>query len=443
MKQEKTKPYDATATVVKVEGGIAWIHIPGGVDQTPVEKTIDCKTGDRVTVRVSGGKAWITGNATAPPTDDRAANKAGETAKDAQKTAREALKIKQHFWTDDDGAHVTEIEENTFRKNPKGGNALLDSHGLKIREGVDDIAEFLKDDISMRTSKGIKILEIKSEGSTTTLNVIQRQTGPLEYSPKLPFTVLILWTESMKWSTVEVTEPGTIPVTRGEATGSVTYKIENGKHIVEMDGPLSGIIIDYNVETPLPYYSFGIRTGEAGPFSCIIGESLYAPEQGLVVGKYNAEKDTPVRFAVGVGTSDENRQNVFTVYDDGAEVEGFLKVGDVEIGGTASGEPTITTSTGNLVNASYYKWGNIVTLALTVNNDNTIAAGGKVYLGKLRDAGLLPPANCRSGSYYGSHCIGANISPAGDIVVQNASNSGMTASGSTTLPVCFTYVIDN
>jgi len=53
-----------------VSGSTAYVHIPGGVAETPVTMTIACKKGDTVQVRVSGGRAWIVGNETAPPTDD-------------------------------------------------------------------------------------------------------------------------------------------------------------------------------------------------------------------------------------------------------------------------------------------------------------------------------------------------------------------------------------
>lgn len=76
----KTSPYDTQAEVRRVEGNIAWVHIPGGVDETPVQLTTNAKKGDIVQVRVSGGRAWLYGNQTSPPTDDT-------TAKEAQKTA--------------------------------------------------------------------------------------------------------------------------------------------------------------------------------------------------------------------------------------------------------------------------------------------------------------------------------------------------------------------
>lgn len=93
-----TSPLDAQAEVLRIdEDGTAWVHLPGGVDETPVKLTINAEVGDKVYVRLSGGRAWITGNQTAPPTDDktaivakRLANLAGNRAKTAQKTADQA-----------------------------------------------------------------------------------------------------------------------------------------------------------------------------------------------------------------------------------------------------------------------------------------------------------------------------------------------------------------
>ena len=50
-----TSPYDTQAEVVRVEGNTAWVHIPGGVDETPVRMTMNANPGDMVQVRVSGG----------------------------------------------------------------------------------------------------------------------------------------------------------------------------------------------------------------------------------------------------------------------------------------------------------------------------------------------------------------------------------------------------
>lgn len=90
--KQGTSAYDTTAVVRRIEGDIAWVHIAGGVDETPVKLTIAAKAGDSVQVRVGGGRAWITGNATAPPTDDQKANEANDKAVEADVKAKRALK---------------------------------------------------------------------------------------------------------------------------------------------------------------------------------------------------------------------------------------------------------------------------------------------------------------------------------------------------------------
>ena len=94
----KTAAYDTEAKVIRIENGTAWVHIPGGVDETPVSMTINSREGDTVRVRVSGGKAWLVGNDTAPPTDDMTAIYATHVAEGAQKTADTAKEGAEAAW---------------------------------------------------------------------------------------------------------------------------------------------------------------------------------------------------------------------------------------------------------------------------------------------------------------------------------------------------------
>lgn len=89
--QAKPGGYDTTATVRRIEGDTAFVHIPGGVDETPVKLTINAKAGDNVQVRVSGGNAFLVGNGSAPPTDDARANQAYTVATVAEGAAENAL----------------------------------------------------------------------------------------------------------------------------------------------------------------------------------------------------------------------------------------------------------------------------------------------------------------------------------------------------------------
>jgi len=86
-KSSSTSAYDTSATVTRVTDDAVFVHIDGGVPETPCQKTIDCKAGDVVKIRISGGKAWIAGNATAPPTDDTRAITAQNTAQKADSKA--------------------------------------------------------------------------------------------------------------------------------------------------------------------------------------------------------------------------------------------------------------------------------------------------------------------------------------------------------------------
>lgn len=168
--RHKTHAYDTAATVVRVEGGTAWVHIPGGVDETPVKLTVDAKQGDTVQVRVSGGRAHLTGNATAPPTDNTLAERVqgGLRATDrivkavkatAEKASRIATSTAQYFWVStggtDNGAHVTAIPQEQFEADPQngGGNTLMTSNGVAIRDGLTELASFASDGIRIDEAK--------------------------------------------------------------------------------------------------------------------------------------------------------------------------------------------------------------------------------------------------------------------------------------------------
>lgn len=166
--KKKAIPYDTYAKVIRIDSGTAWVHIPGGVDETPVALTVNAKVGDSVLVRVSGGNAWIVGNSSAPPTDDTkaveakgVADGAQETAESAQETAEGAEEIakdasravkatSQYFWhTETDtgagaGAHITEVPQEDFLDDPAngGGNLLAQSGGIYVRDGLQEVATF-------------------------------------------------------------------------------------------------------------------------------------------------------------------------------------------------------------------------------------------------------------------------------------------------------------
>ena len=150
MKQSKTKAYDTVAKVLRVDEKTAYVHIDGGADETPTQMAINCKAGDSVKMRVSGGRAWITGNLTSPPTDDTAAEKVKQsherfkkgTAKNfglQNKKIINAAKTATNFidYIDGVGLIVGDMRGNTIKQN-----TLLDTNGIAVRKGNDELVRF-------------------------------------------------------------------------------------------------------------------------------------------------------------------------------------------------------------------------------------------------------------------------------------------------------------
>ena len=154
-RSKKTKAYDTVATILKVENSTAWVHIPGGVGKTPVKLSVDAKIGDTVQVRVANGKAWITGNHTAPPTDDTKATKAQEMAKYASKSATDYITD-----TTGNGIWITPPD-----KGPQSGNVGKNTTGWHIA----DVLELFK--------SGISVIKAWMDDNTAKIRVGREDSG--------------------------------------------------------------------------------------------------------------------------------------------------------------------------------------------------------------------------------------------------------------------------
>lgn len=167
MKQSKTKAYDTVAEVLRVDEKTAYVHIDGGADETPAQMAINCKSGDMVKIRVSGGKAWLTGNLTSPPTDDTVAEKVKQSHEGFKKgTAKNfwlqnkkiinAAKTATNFidYIDGVGLIVGDMKGNTLKQN-----TLLDAYGMAVRNGNSEIVRFGTAPIVITNTDGDKTYE--------------------------------------------------------------------------------------------------------------------------------------------------------------------------------------------------------------------------------------------------------------------------------------------
>lgn len=196
MKQSKTKAYDTVAEVLRVDEKTAYVHIDGGADETPAQMTINCKEGDSVKIRVSGGRAWLTGNLTSPPTDDTAANKANKTATKVKKSYEnfkyateenfnsqetkilEAAKVATNFMKYIDGLGLI---VGDMRGNTLGQNTLLDSNGMAVRNGSSEIVRFGTAPIVITNTDGDKTYDGSGSVMQSDRNIVvstQQTKGP-------------------------------------------------------------------------------------------------------------------------------------------------------------------------------------------------------------------------------------------------------------------------
>jgi hypothetical protein len=188
MKQSKTKAYDTVAKVLRVDEKTAYVHIDGGADETPAQMAINCKSGDTVKIRVSGGKAWLTGNLTSPPTDDTAAEKVKQSHEIFKKgTAKNfglqnekiinAAKTATNFidYIDGVGLIVGDMRGNALKQN-----TLLDAYGMAVRNGNSEIVRFGTAPIVITNTDGDKTYEGSGSVMQSNRNIVvsTQQTNP-------------------------------------------------------------------------------------------------------------------------------------------------------------------------------------------------------------------------------------------------------------------------
>lgn len=143
--------------------GTQWVRLPGSSGETPVNgRTLAAAMpGDLVQWSVEDGVLSITGNATSPAVGERKvvetvapvaekAESASVAARLAQSVAESvegiaasaravANAVAQHFWTADDGIHITEVTEEQWEQSHSGANVLLNAFGQLFRDGLNNL----------------------------------------------------------------------------------------------------------------------------------------------------------------------------------------------------------------------------------------------------------------------------------------------------------------
>lgn len=90
------RPGQYSGTVTRSDpDGATWVRFDGGESDTPCTATMSCAPGDKVTVNVEGGRAYVPGNETVPATGDGKALEAMAAARRAAQSAATASKMSE------------------------------------------------------------------------------------------------------------------------------------------------------------------------------------------------------------------------------------------------------------------------------------------------------------------------------------------------------------
>jgi hypothetical protein len=168
------------ATVQSVDkDGTIWVQLPGSANTTPIASTgTNVSPGDTVLTELRGTSLHITENNSDPAVGTRqagniarqAAKPAVDAAKAAEGIAGEAKAIAsatgQHFWDDDNGAHVTDVtrdewaaavEDNFSDYDPDSKpyhNQLLNSMGILLRTALNNLVSITRSAIAFYDGAG-------------------------------------------------------------------------------------------------------------------------------------------------------------------------------------------------------------------------------------------------------------------------------------------------
>ena len=384
------------ATVIKAVKGDYWVQLDGAATSTPaVSSTVAVSVGDRVQVRIQDGKLTITGNATQQATNVAetvsivepvadTAEAAAQTAEQATKTAAQAKDVSkaaqtaaeqaqeiaqatdQHFWSDDNGVHVT-----TSNKSTTGSNLLANSQGIMIRRSdtpltamtkggftvydgeivVDENDSLDKHIIASMTTSGLQIYDADNNlmfdvhderDAYSGMGIITERAQCIKKSPYSTITLTYdLWNGSANSITKLTSESGTV-LDKDELISSLS-----GKTITLLTDGFDYVYVTYiTTDIQAKSYTLGTRSGNVGGYSyvegyeneasglnshsegrgCIAsGARAHAQNYGTIaasrdqtaIGRHNI-KDSENKYALIIGNGDvEKPSNALTIDWDG------------------------------------------------------------------------------------------------------------------------------
>lgn len=149
---------------VEIDGEVYYGDADTGIE-IPTSENV--KAGDEVLVSVYGEGTMRS------PAVTSAIGSGDRIAADATAAREIAEATGQHFWDDDNGAHVTELARPDWEQQQTGPNSLWNSLGMLFRDGLNNLLALIPgrsttESFTIETSIGTKVCELSSRAVRVT-----------------------------------------------------------------------------------------------------------------------------------------------------------------------------------------------------------------------------------------------------------------------------------
>lgn len=417
----RERPRQLPATVSRVDpDGTVWLSMPGADGLVPASTTADVGADDAVTVEWWGNAYHVTGNRTSPSVGTRAAAALRRATAAAAKVAGEAKGIAdavgQHFWSDDNGVHVSNEDGNAVGER----NILMNSLGILLRQGSAWLASFSDSAVAFYDGLGNAasniVAQFGADGARIgyadeshmaldyhSMQMVDQNGNTYLYVSEVidaDGNITDVFTgdgQRYQFWLRSVPNPMVSVRVNGADYPSYTY---SANLLTLPRAPSEGAVIEvtYKPSSTLSYestkaFTFGSRGTD---LSSDVGFNSFAEGSGVVargsnshaqnrrtvagyacqtaIGKYNANSSANA-FEVGNGTADDARSNAFTVGWDGT----LYTARDTD---TTTVADVLTAAQGVTIGAvSYIQRGGVA--ALFVRASRSAATSGATTIGTL------------------------------------------------------------
>lgn len=303
----------------------------------------------------------------------------------------------QHFWNDDNGAHVTEVTQDEWNDSSSenyhnGFNSLFGSLGLLLRKALNNIAAFTHSSVSFYDGEGNETANIVAQfgkdgqviGKQSESHIEQNYhawkmidkfetvythisdlreyvvngQGGVDYYATIVERYISDGARIRYHMSRRVSRLISVFVDEIDVTSSVT--LATGSYVVFSIAPEEGAVIDitYYTSDLSPVYTFGTRySGETiSPYSYVFGEnctasSLYSVAEGLRsdASGYASHVEGSDSHAYGSYSHAEGLTSVASGYNSHAEGGATASgAGSHAEGGTASGTTSHSEGSGTI-----------------------------------------------------------------------------------------------